>query len=38
MVAAGELQSKLEAATNLKTGKLDLGVFSESLKKSGVSL
>ena len=33
MVAAGELQAKLEAATNLKTGKLDLGQFSESLKK-----
>ena len=38
MVAAGELQAKLEAATNLKTGKLDLGQFSESLKKGGVSL
>ena len=38
MVAAGELQAKLEAATNLKTGKLDLGQFSDSLKKGGVSL
>ena len=38
MTAAGELQAKLEAATNLKTGKLDLGQFSDSLKKGGVSL
>ena len=38
MVAAGELQAKIEAATNLKTGKLDLGQFSDSLKKGGVSL
>ena len=38
MVAAGELQAKLEHATNLKTGKLDLTAFSESLKKGGVSL
>lgn len=38
MVAAGELQAKLEAVTNLKTGKLDLGQFSDSLKKGGVSL
>ena len=38
MVAAGELQAKLEGAVNLKTGKLDLGVFSDSLKKSGVTL
>ena len=33
MVAAGELQAKLESATNLKTGKLDLGQFTDSLKK-----
>lgn len=38
MVAAGELQAKLEAAVNLKTGKLDLSQFSDSLKKGGVSL
>ena len=38
MVAAGELQAKLEGATNLKTGKLDLSQFSDSLKKGGVSL
>jgi hypothetical protein len=38
MVAAGELQAKLESATNLKTGKLDLSQFSDSLKKGGVSL
>ena len=38
MVAAGELQAKLESATNLKTGKLDLGQFNDSLKKGGVTL
>ncbi len=38
MIAAGELQSKLEQATNIKTGKLDLGLFQDSLKKSGVTL
>ena len=38
MVAAGELQAKLEGAVNVKTGKLDLSQFSDSLKKSGTSL
>ena len=38
MVAAGELQAKLEHAVNLKTGKLDLGLFTDSLKKGGVTL
>ena len=38
MVAAGELQAKLESAVNVKTGKLDLSQFSDSLKKSGTSL
>ena len=38
MVAAGELQAKLEGAVNVKTGKLDLSQFSDSLKKRGTSL
>ena len=38
MIAASELQVKLENATNIKTGKLDLGLFQDSLKKSGVTL
>ena len=38
MVAAGQLQAKLESAVNLKTGKLDLGLFSESLKKDKMTL
>lgn len=36
--AAKDLQSKLEAATNLKTGKLDLTKFNQSLKQSGITL
>ena len=36
--AAGELQAKLDSAVNIKTGKLDLSIFSESLKKSGKEL
>ena len=32
MTAAAELQAKLEDAVNVKTGKLDLGKFSDSLK------
>ena len=38
MVAAAELQAKLEGAVNVKTGKLDLGKFSESLKKGEKTL
>jgi hypothetical protein len=38
MAAAAELQAKLEGAVNVKTGKLDLGLFSESLRKGKVSL
>ena len=38
MVAAGELQAKLESAVNLKTGKLDLGLFTESLRKGKTSI
>ena len=38
MAAAGELQAKLESATNVDTGKLDLGKFTESLKKGKLRL
>lgn len=36
--AAKDLQMKMEAATNLKTGKLDLTKFNQSLKQSGITL
>lgn len=36
--AAFDLQHHLEAAVNVNTGKLDLGKFSASLKKSGQDL
>jgi hypothetical protein len=38
MTAAAELQAKLEGAVNVKTGKLDLGKFSESLRRGGKDL
>lgn len=37
-VAAQELQSHLDAAVNVKTGKLDISKFSQSLKASGKDL
>lgn len=36
--AAAQLKIQLEQATNVNTGKLDLGKFSESLKNSNMSL
>lgn len=36
--AATQLKVQLENATNVNTGKLDLGKFSESLDKSGMKL
>lgn len=36
--AAATLKIQLDKATNVSTGKLDLGRFSESLKKSGMTL
>lgn len=36
--AAAQLQVQLKNATNVNTGKLDLGKFNESLSKSGMSL
>ena len=35
---AAKLKSQLDSATNIKTGKLDLGKFSESLSRSNLSL
>jgi len=37
-VAATQLKEQLTAATNVNTGTLDLSKFSESLRKSGMSL
>lgn len=37
-VAAKDLQTKLELATSVDTGKLDLSTLSKSLKKSGKTL
>ena len=37
-VAATQLQVQLESAVNVNTGRLDLGKFSQSLKKSGMSI
>ena len=36
--AAAQLKVQLDAAVNTKTGNLDLTKFSESMKKSGMSL
>ena len=36
--AAQQLKIQLEQATNVKTGKLDLGMFQQQLKQSGMSL
>lgn len=38
MTAATQLQASLEHATNIKTGKLDITKFSQSLKDSGTTL
>ncbi|MDD4804361.1 MAG: phage tail tape measure protein [Candidatus Pacebacteria bacterium] len=38
ITAAAQLKVQLENATNVKTGKLDLGKFSESLAKGNMSL
>lgn len=38
MSAASQLKANLEAATNAKTGKLNLTQFNNSLKQSGISL
>ena len=37
-VAAATLKTQLTEATNADTGKLDLGKFNESLKKSGMTI
>ena len=37
-VAAASLQVQLKNATNVNTGKLDLGKFTQSLKQSGMTL
>ena len=37
-VAAASLKSQLEAATNVNTGKLDLGKFNQSLKQSNYQI
>ena len=37
-IAATQLKEQLTAATNVNTGTLDLSKFSESLRKSGMSL
>ena len=36
--AAAQLKVQLEGATNVNTGKLDLGKFVESMNKSGMDL
>lgn len=36
--AAKDLQTKLQAATNVKTGQLDLTKFNQSLQRSGMSI
>ena len=36
--AAAQLKAKLEAATNVNTGTLDLGKFAESIHQNGGSL
>ena len=36
--AAQQLKIQLEQATNVKTGKLDLGMFQQQMKQSGMSL
>lgn len=36
--AASQLKSQLEQATNVKTGQLDIGKLSQSLKASGMTL
>ena len=36
--AAAQLKAQLESATNVSTGKLDLGRFNDSLKQSGMTL
>jgi len=36
--AAAQLKVQLESATNVNTGKLDLGRFAETMKSSGMSL
>lgn len=38
ITAVTDLQSKLQQATNVNTGKLDLGQFNQSLKQSNTSL
>lgn len=37
-LAAGQLKQMLESATNVNTGKLDLGKFSMQMKQSGLDL
>ena len=37
-VAAATLKTQLENATNVNTGKLDLGRFNQSLKESGYQI
>lgn len=36
--AAAQLKVQLQSATNPQTGKLDLGLFDDAMKKSGMSL
>ena len=38
IASAAKLKVQLEAATNVRTGQLDLSKFNESLKKSGMTL
>lgn len=36
--AAAQLKVQLQSATNPQTGKLDLGLFDDAMRKSGMSL